>query len=93
MSKLNKSERETLADAADRDGGWGLFRPKTTARLAERGYFERAQHRSYGQQWRITDAGRAALRSTTGEKPRYRETIFHNPPETGFDGQKGYDDE
>jgi hypothetical protein len=58
---MTKREIIALKDAADRIGGWGLFNRKTTEKLAEQGYFEKAQHPNYGNQWRITDAGRAAL--------------------------------
>ena len=59
--KLKLREHYALKDAADRPGGWGLFKRSTTEKLAERGYFERAEHPAYGMQWRITDLGRAAL--------------------------------
>lgn len=59
--RLTVRERIALTDAAERPGGWGLFNAKTTAKLAERGYFVRDQHPSYGMKWRITDAGRKAL--------------------------------
>jgi hypothetical protein len=56
-----------LLDAAMRPGGWGLFKPKTTAKLAERGYFVKERHPGYGMRWRITAAGRHALSTTKGE--------------------------
>ena len=58
---MNARELKALEEAADRPDGWGLFQPKTTAKLAERGYFVKAKHSVYGMQWQITDAGRAAL--------------------------------
>lgn len=61
MEDLTQRDRVALRDAAYRSGGWGLFFPKTTAKLAERGLFERAEHPSYGERWRITDAGRDAV--------------------------------
>jgi hypothetical protein len=57
---LSMREIHTLQDALQW-GGWGLFKRKTTERLAERGYFEKKPHPAYGQQFFITDAGRAAL--------------------------------
>jgi hypothetical protein len=60
---LNKREALALSDAAKRPGGWGLFFPKTTAKLAERGFFIKDIHRGYGMQWRITESGRAALQA------------------------------
>lgn len=57
---LTMREIHALQDALTW-GGWGLFRKKTTENLAAKGYFEKAKHPAYGQQWRITDAGRAAL--------------------------------
>jgi hypothetical protein len=54
---MNKREMDALRDAATRPGGWGLFHPKTTEKLAGLGYFEKEQHPSYGKQWRITAAG------------------------------------
>jgi hypothetical protein len=57
---LTKIEKRALEEAG-RCAGWGLFSPRTTARLAERGLFEKAEHPWYGQKWRMTDAGRAAL--------------------------------
>ena len=62
-AKLTVRELIALRDAANRPGGWGLFNPKTTARLAAAGYFVRDHHPGYGMQWRITDAGRKALES------------------------------
>jgi len=59
--KLTTRETIALRDAAGRPGGWGLFNRKTTDRLALLGYFEKERHPSYGMQWKITDAGRAAL--------------------------------
>ncbi|MCS3449814.1 hypothetical protein M2222_001365 [Bradyrhizobium elkanii] len=58
---MNKREIEALQDAAGRPGGWGLFKQKSTAKLAELGYFVKEKHPAYGNQFRITDAGRAAL--------------------------------
>jgi hypothetical protein len=58
---MNTLEREALLDAANRPGGWGLFKSKTTEKLAAKGYFVKERHPHYGMQWRITDAGRAAL--------------------------------
>jgi hypothetical protein len=54
-------EIEALREAADRPGGWGLFKRSTTEKLAAKGYFEKAIHPAYGTHWRITKAGRAAL--------------------------------
>ncbi|WP_315740160.1 MULTISPECIES: hypothetical protein [unclassified Bradyrhizobium] len=59
--KLTSREKLALKDAVERPGGWGLFNPKTTAKLAERGFFIKENLNGYGMQWRITDAGRAAL--------------------------------
>jgi hypothetical protein len=59
--KLKLRERCALKDAANRPGGWGLFKKSSTEALARRGFFERAKHPAYGEQWRITDAGRQAL--------------------------------
>lgn len=64
---LGKREIIALLDATKSPGGWGLFNRKSTEKLAARGYFERAEHRAYGMQWRITDAGRAALSAAKGE--------------------------
>lgn len=50
-------EFAALKDAADRPGGWALFRRKTTERLAAHGWFERATHPTYGEQWKITSVG------------------------------------
>ncbi|WP_316207355.1 hypothetical protein [Bradyrhizobium sp. SZCCHNR3118] len=58
---MNAREKQALEEAASRLDGWGLFLPKTTAKLAAKGYFEKAEHPSLGNQWRITAAGRAAL--------------------------------
>jgi hypothetical protein len=58
---LDKRSRQALLDAAERPGGWGLFHPKTTAKLAERGFFVKERHPGYGMQWRITAEGLAAL--------------------------------
>jgi hypothetical protein len=60
---LNKREAVALFDAAKRPGGWGLFFPKTTAKLAERGFFIKEKHPVYGMQWRITASGHAALQA------------------------------
>jgi hypothetical protein len=57
---MNKREFNALRDAATRPGGWGLFMQKSTEKLAGLGYFEKAKHPSYGNQWRITAAGIAA---------------------------------
>lgn len=67
MAKLTAREIEALKDAArpGRDG-WGLFMPRTTAKLSGRGYFEREKHPIYGMQYRITEFGRAALKETLG---------------------------
>jgi hypothetical protein len=62
--KLTILEREALIDAAKRPGGWALFKAKTTAKLAARGWFVQDCHPAYGMQWRITEAGRAALNGT-----------------------------
>lgn len=61
--RLTERERGALLDAAKRPGGWGLFNPKTTAKLAERGYFVLEKHplTGYGMRYRITAAGRAAI--------------------------------
>lgn len=61
-------EMEALKDAAERPGGWGLFKRATTEKLAAKGYFEKATHPAYGEQWRITDAGRSALESAEGKQ-------------------------
>ncbi len=58
---MTNRERIALLDAAKRTDGWGLFNPKTTAKLAERGLFVKERHPVYGMQWRITKAGRALL--------------------------------
>jgi hypothetical protein len=58
---MGSREYGALLEAAERPGGWGLFREQTTKKLAAKGYFEKAQHPSYGMQWQITEAGRAAL--------------------------------
>ncbi|TYO65564.1 hypothetical protein FXV83_16670 [Bradyrhizobium hipponense] len=58
---MKSREIEALKDAATRPGGWGLFKQKTTAKLPELGYFVKEKHPAYGNQFRITDAGRAAL--------------------------------
>ena len=58
---MKKREIEALQDAANRPGGWGLFKQKSTASLAGRGYFVKAKHPAYGNQFQITEAGRAAL--------------------------------
>ena len=57
------TNRELLAleEAADHPGGWGLFKEASTQKLAAKGYFKRAIHPLYCEQWRITKAGRAAL--------------------------------
>lgn len=58
---MNKLDFMALKDAADRSDGWALFRRKTTERLAEtQGWFVKCEHPSYGQQFKITAAGRAA---------------------------------
>lgn len=64
---LTARELAALREASGRPGGWGFFSPKTTARLAERGFFVKQKHPSYGMHWRITAAGRAA--AGTGEQP------------------------
>jgi hypothetical protein len=61
MIKLNAREKIALRDAVNRPGGWGLFNPKTTAKLAQRGYFVKELHPAYGMLWRITAAGRHAI--------------------------------
>lgn len=61
MEKLTERERIALLGAIKNPGGWGLFYPKTTDKLAERGFFEKARHPVYNMRWRITEAGRAAL--------------------------------
>lgn len=61
---LTRSEVFALQDAIDQPGGWGFYRPKTTAKLAERGFFVKDHRPSYGMQWRITAAGRAAYHAT-----------------------------
>ncbi|MGJ4945030.1 hypothetical protein ACQR1W_31005 [Bradyrhizobium sp. HKCCYLS1011] len=58
---MNARELKALQEAADRPDGWGLFQPKTTTKLAECGFFVKEKHPVYGMQWRITEAGRAAL--------------------------------
>ena len=67
MGKLTMREIEALNDAVrpGRDG-WGLFMPRTTAKLSTRGYFAREMHPVYGAQYRITDAGRSALKESVG---------------------------
>jgi hypothetical protein len=67
MEKLTWRENLALRDAAARPGGWGLYYPKTTAKLAERGFFVKERHHGYRMQWRITDAGRHALSTTKGD--------------------------
>lgn len=65
MEKLTARERAALAEAAEKyRDGWGLFKARTTASLAERGFFVKERHPAYGMQWRITDAGRTALAGT-----------------------------
>lgn len=59
--RMSSRDYAALLEAAERPGGWGLFKLQTTKKLAGRGYFEKVQHPSYGMQWQITDAGRAAL--------------------------------
>lgn len=59
MGGLTKRKWLALRDAAQRPGGWGLFMAKTTAKLADAGYFAREDHPAYGMQWRITPAGLA----------------------------------
>lgn len=54
-------EMEALKDAADRPGGWALFKRRTTEKLVPKGWFEPAKHPVYGNIYRITDAGREAL--------------------------------
>ena len=61
IEKLTFRERVALKDAANRPGGWGLFNPKTTAKLSKRGFFVLERHPGYGMRYRITAAGRAAL--------------------------------
>ena len=58
---LSERKREVLRDAASRLGGWALFKPRTTEKLAGLGFFTKEKHPVYGMQWRITEAGRAAL--------------------------------
>jgi hypothetical protein len=58
---MNSRDYAALLEAAEREGGWGLFKLQTVKKLANRGLFEKAQHPSYGPQYRITDAGRAEL--------------------------------
>lgn len=60
--KLTSAEMIALLDAGRSNTGWGLFKPKTTARLAERGYFEKRQHPYYGEQWHLTESGWDAYR-------------------------------
>jgi hypothetical protein len=61
VADLNISEIRALLEAAQRPGGWALFKRKTTAKLAGRGWFEPAEHPLHGQVFRITAAGRAVL--------------------------------
>ena len=61
VTELNISEIRALLEAAQRPGGWALFKRKTTAKLASRGWFEPAEHPMYGPVFRITPAGRAVL--------------------------------
>ena len=67
MGKLTMREIEALNEAVrpGRDG-WGLFKQRTTAKLAGKGYFAFEMHPSCGKQYRITDAGRAALKEAVG---------------------------
>ncbi len=58
--ELTGREKIALRDAAKRHDGWGLFHPKTTAKLAARGFFAKDRHPIYGMRWRITEAGRKA---------------------------------
>ncbi len=65
---MNKREIQALKEADDRQGGWGLFLRKTTEKLAAQGLFEKAHHPALGMQWRITEAGREALKTAQGEQ-------------------------
>ena len=65
---MKKREIDALRDAATRPGGWGLFMRKTTEKLAERGFFEKVKHPSYGNQFRITEAGMAAYLEATKDE-------------------------
>lgn len=57
---IRAADFATLAEAIEQWCGWGLRKPKTTARLAALGWFEKARHPRYGERWRVTDAGREA---------------------------------
>jgi hypothetical protein len=72
--ELNISEIRALLEAAQRPGGWALFKRKTTAKLASRGWFEPAEHPLHGPVFRITPAGRAVLAQVK------RETRSQNGP-------------
>lgn len=65
---MNNREIRALREAIEEWGGWGLFNPKTTDKLAAMGYFERKKHPSYDEHWFITDAGREALKTAQGEQ-------------------------
>lgn len=69
MKALTEREWLALKDAAERPGGWGLFKQKSTESLATLGYFVKDTHQEYGAQWRITGAGGLAYKA---EKARRR---------------------
>jgi hypothetical protein len=59
MKEFTKLEMTALIDAAQRPGGWGLYNPKTTAKLAKRGFFVLETHTELGMRYRLTQLGRA----------------------------------